>query len=183
MVPKQENAPDHSVLIADLDARFRPVLMTYFVRRTGNRSDAEDLTQETFLRLINSQSFTTANQANAYVFRVASNLLRDRLRTQARWKIYCAKRVGDVPAHEIARNDLEDLQPERVLIAKESLVQAIACLGELGEQTKNIFILFRLEGMKQKEIAELYGLGLSTVEKRIMLAMSHLVKRLGPLSP
>jgi DNA-directed RNA polymerase specialized sigma24 family protein len=42
--------------------------------------------------------------------------------------------------------------------------------------------LFRLEGMKQKEIAELYGLGTSTIEKRIMLAMSHLVRRLGSYS-
>ena len=79
----------------------------------------------------------------------------------------------------MAQDNVEGIEPERVLIGRESLSEALKCLNELGEQTKNIFILFRLEGMKQKEIAELYGLGISTVEKRVMLAMSHLVRRLG----
>jgi len=182
-VPKPNSATNHNALIMDLDIRFRPVLMNYFVRRTGNRSDAEDLTQETFLRLVNSYSFTQANDASAFVFRVASNLLRDRIRANVRWKIYRGKSLNEEPAQEVARNNMEVLQPERVLIGKESLSEAIKCLDELGEQTKSIFILFRLDGMKQKDIAALYGLGLSTVEKRIMLAMTHLTKRLGPRQP
>jgi len=172
----QESAHIQNVTVSELDARFRSVLMAYFLRRTGNRSDAEDLTQETFVRLINSDTFGHSNEANAYVFRVASNLLRDRGRSNARWKVY---RGNDVASSEIAPDSMEGLEPERVLIGRESLSEALKCLNELGEETKNIFILFRLEGMKQKEIAELYGLGVSTVEKRVMLAMSHLVKRLG----
>jgi RNA polymerase sigma factor (sigma-70 family) len=178
----QESAPMQSATIAELDSRFRAGLMAYFVRRTGNRSDAEDLTQDTFLRLINSDTFDQAHEANAYVFRVASNLLRDRERANARWKAYRGKPLSELPSDEIALDNVEGLQPERVLIGKESLSEALKCLNELGEQTKNIFILFRLEGMKQKEIAELYGLGTSTIEKRVMLAMSHLVRRLGSYS-
>jgi RNA polymerase sigma factor (sigma-70 family) len=175
----QESAHIPNVTVSELDARFRSVLMAYFLRRTGNRSDAEDLTQETFVRLINSDTFGHSNEANAYVFRVASNLLRDRGRANARWKVYRGKPLSDVASSEIAPDSMEGLEPERVLIGRESLSEALKCLNELGEETKNIFILFRLEGMKQKEIAELYGLGISTVEKRVMLAMSHLVKRLG----
>jgi RNA polymerase sigma factor (sigma-70 family) len=175
----QESAHIPTVTVSELDARFRSVLMAYFLRRTGNRSDAEDLTQETFVRLINSDTFGRSNEANAYVFRVASNLLRDRERTNARWKVYHGKPLSHVASSEIAQDGMEGLEPERVLIGRESLSEALKCLNELGEDTKNIFILFRLEGMKQKEIAELYGLGISTVEKRVMLAMNHLVKRLG----
>src|ERR1700677_5124375 len=70
----------------ELDARFRAPLMAYFTRRTGDRIEAEDLTQETFPRLIASSSFEFADQANAYVFRVAMNLLRARARRVSRWR-------------------------------------------------------------------------------------------------
>src|SRR5580658_3698190 len=99
----QESAPIQSAAVTELDSRFRPVLMAYFVRRTGNRSDAEDLTQETFLRLINSDTFDQSHEANAYVFRVASNLLRDRERANARWKVYRGKPLSQVSGDEIAR--------------------------------------------------------------------------------
>ena len=80
------SAQSARALEQELDARFRAPLMAYFMRRTGSRSEAEDLTQETFVRLIASSSFEFADEANAYVFRVAINLLRDRARSTARWK-------------------------------------------------------------------------------------------------
>ena len=153
--------------------------MAYFLRRTGKRSEAEDLTQETFVRLIASRSFEFADEANAYVFRVAINLLRDRARTAARWKRVPALPLDTDTIDELSHAFVEDRGPERVLIGRESLTEVLGCLDELGERTKSIFILFRLEGMKQKDIAALYGIGLSTVEKQIMSAVLHLARRFG----
>jgi RNA polymerase sigma factor (sigma-70 family) len=167
----------------ELDARFRAPLMAYFTRRTGNRSEAEDLTQETFARLIASSSFEFADQANAYVFRVAMNLLRDRARRASRWRKVPTFPLDVVAVDEIGNGFVEDICPERVLLGKESLAEALACLDELGERTMNIFILFRMEGMKQKDIAALYGIGLSTVEKQIMAAVLHLTRRFGDVAP
>ena len=56
----------------------------------------------------------------------------------------------------------------------------VLALDELGERAKHVFILFRLEGRKQKDIAALYGISVSAVEKHIMAAMLHLMKRFGP---
>jgi DNA-directed RNA polymerase specialized sigma24 family protein len=53
-------------------------------------------------------------------------------------------------------------------------VHDLAHLDALGERVKNVFILFRLEGRKQKDIAALYGISVSTVEKHIMAATLHL---------
>jgi RNA polymerase sigma factor (sigma-70 family) len=167
------------ILKDQLDARFRGALMTYFLNRTGNRSEAEDLTQETFVRLLGSSSFEQANEANAYVFRVASNLLRDRARSFARWKRHAHSSLDTVLIDEIAVEFGEDIGPERVLVGRESLSEVLKSLDKLGERTKSIFILFRLEGMKQKDIAALYGIGLSTVEKHVMQAVMHLAKRFG----
>src|SRR5580700_2393988 len=111
--------------------------MAYFLRRTGKRSEAEDLTQETFVRLIASSSFGSAEKTDAYVFRVATNLLRDRARSAARWKEVSAVASDadtiDVLAHEVA----EDRGPERVLIGREHLAEVLDCLDALGERTKS----------------------------------------------
>ena len=72
---------------------------------------------------------------------------------------------------------MEELSPERVLLSKASLKEALELLEELGERTRNIFVLFRLENMKQKEIAAFYGIGQSTVEKHVMKAVLHLAAR------
>ncbi len=174
---------DTATLIAALDVRFRGPLMAYFLRRVGNRSEAEDLTQETFIRLIGAQSLEHVEQADAYVFRTASNLLRDRARAAARWRKYPVSPLDPLLIDELSQEIVEDRGPERVLIGREDLAEVLRSLGELGERTKSIFVLFRLEGMKQKDIAALYGMGVSTVEKHVMLATLHLAKRFGPKRP
>lgn len=163
----------------ELDARFRASLLAYFLRRTGSAQEAEDLTQETFARLIGSNSFENADEAQAFVFRVASNLLRDRARSATRLRQFATFPIDSAGGDQIESKLVEDIDPERVLIARENLTEVLACLDELGERTKNIFILFRLEGMKQKGIAAFYGIGVSTVEKHVMAAVMHLAKRFG----
>jgi RNA polymerase sigma-70 factor (ECF subfamily) len=177
-VPVSGSRPERATAKQELDAQFRAPLMTYFLRRVGNRTEAEDLTQETFTRLIGSQSFEGAEETRAYVFRVATNLLRDRARAAAR-KRGVAVLPLDTVANESEPAIAEEIGPERVVIGREKLSEVLASLDELGERTRSIFILFRLEGMKQKDIAALYGIGLSTVEKHVMAAVLHLSNRFG----
>jgi len=171
------SVPNRSAIKDELDARFRASLLAYFMRRTGNAQEAEDLTQETFVRLIGSNTFETAAEANAFVFRVASNLLRDRARSTTRLRRFPTLPIDAMPGDQFEPRLVEDIDPERVLIARERLTEVLACLDELGERTKNIFILFRLEGMRQKGIAAFYGISISTVEKHVMAAVVHLAKR------
>jgi RNA polymerase sigma-70 factor (ECF subfamily) len=166
-------------LFEDLDARFRAPLMAFFLRRVGNRSDAEDLTQQTFERLARSESFDPHGRVSGYIFRIAVNLLRDRKKEAGYKKILPFSSFDPTLIERISREILEDREPERVLLGRESLLEVLKCLGELGERTRNVFILYRLEGMKQKDIAELLGMGLSTVEKDVMVAMNFLVARFG----
>jgi RNA polymerase sigma-70 factor (ECF subfamily) len=173
------SVPDQKTNKEELDARFRAPLLAYFHRRTGNRPEAEDLTQETFARLIGSDTFEDAEEARAFVFRVASNLLRDRARANTRLHSFRTLPLDDVTDADFEPRLVEGIDPERVFIAKEDLTRAMARLNELGERTRNVFILFRLEGRKQKEIAALYGISVSSVEKHIMAAAVHLAKRSG----
>lgn len=163
----------------DLDRRFRSPLMAFFLRRIRDRQDAEDLTQDTFARLIGSSSrFESEAQVEAYIFRVAANLLKDRGRRHKVRKQESFSALGKGELDQIENRVVEGRGPERVLTGQESLADAFEVLAELGERTRTIYILYRLEGMKHKDIASLLGLGLSTVEKHCMLAMAALAARL-----
>ena len=115
------SVPDRSAIKEELDTRFRASLLAYFLRRTGNPQEAEDLTQETFARLIGSNTFEKAEEANAFVFRVASNLLRDRARVAIRLRRFPTLPLDSLAGNEFEPKLVEGLDPERVLIGRESL--------------------------------------------------------------
>jgi RNA polymerase sigma factor (sigma-70 family) len=164
---------------ASLDERFRRPLMSYFLRRVGNHAEAEDLTQRVFVRLLGVGVLAEIEHMEGYVFTIAGNLLSDRGRRAARRQDGKAPVTDYALAHEVALELVEDRSPERVLLGRESLSEVLKSLDQLGEKTRNIFILFRLENMKQREIAELYGIGQSTVEKHVMKATLYLASKYG----
>jgi RNA polymerase sigma-70 factor (ECF subfamily) len=173
----EETRPAPETMRAELDARFRGPLMRFFLRRVRDRAEAEDLTQEVLLRAIAASNAGRIERAPAYVFSIAVNLLRDRRRQVVRGGTPIFVPLEDALASELESQLLEDFSPERVLLSKDSLADALRTLDELGERTRNIFILFRIENMKQKDIAALYGIAQSTVEKHVMRAVLHLATR------
>ncbi len=78
---------------------------------------------------------------------------------------------------ELTHEFVEDRTPERVLQGRDEVTEVVRALGELKERTRDIYLLFRLEQMKHREIAVLYGISQSTVEKEIMRATLHLAMR------
>ena len=177
MVPAER--PDGGTLGATLDARFRVPLMSFFLRHVRNRAEAEDLTQEVFVRLISTSEPDRIECAEAFVFRVATNLLIDRARCATRRSQRGFVPVRSAPTGPLTRALVEDREPERVLVGRESLLEVMRLLDDLGERTRDIFVLFRLENIKQREIAALYGIGRSTVEKHVMKAALHIEARYG----
>jgi len=163
-----------------LDARFRGPLMSFFLRRVRDQAEAEDLTQDVFIRLLGASERGEIEDVEALVFITAGNLLKDRARKTARRAGAQLAGIDMALINELTREFVEDRSPERVLLARESFAEAVAALGELGERTRDIYVLFRLENMKQKEIAALLGIARSTVEKEVMKATLHLALRCGP---
>ena len=112
------------------------------------------------------------------MFRIAANLLRDRRRAAGR-RGDEAPLPEDGEAARLPHALVESPTAERILLARESLTEVLRSLDELGERTRDMFILFRLENMKQQQIAMLYGCSVSTVEKHVMKATLHLALRHG----
>lgn len=169
-------APD---LRSEFAQRFHKPLVRFFARRIHDRAEAEDLAQEVLLRVIGVHELERIEHREAFVFKIAVNLLRDRRRGAFRARSTVMVPIDHRVSDELESELVEDLSPERVLLSRDNLADALRALDELGERTRNIFILFRLENMKQKDIAALYGIGRSTVEKHVMKAVLHLATRFG----
>lgn len=161
----------------DLDARFRAPLMAFFLRRLHDHALAQDLTQETMLRLFVARQITAIDNLERYIFKIAINLLRDHKCVQSRAAPHAFVPIEEAAASELEQQLVEYLSPERVLLSKDALADVLRTLEELGERTRDVFVLFRLERMKQKEIAALLGIGRSTVEKHVMKATLYLASR------
>ncbi|MFX8817134.1 sigma factor, partial [Acinetobacter baumannii] len=65
----------------ELSHLYRRPLMAYFLRHTNDRAEAEDLTQEVFVRILRGAA-TSVQAPDSFVFTIAANLLRDRMRVR-----------------------------------------------------------------------------------------------------
>lgn len=166
----EENDPKQA-LGRRLFERYRAPLLKFFGRRSGSASEAEDMVHDVIRRLLERDDLEDIDQIDAFIFATARNLLRDRAR---RTEVRDRNNV-----ELVALNATVDvLSPERVIQGKQDLAAVIAALAELDEKPRDMFILHRLDGMKQREIAEAYGLSLSSVEKHLKKAFAHVMKRI-----
>jgi RNA polymerase sigma-70 factor (ECF subfamily) len=162
----------------ELDRSFRGPLLAYFLKRVKNRNEAEDLTQEVFVRLLHHPDRNNGHTLDGYVFTIAANLLRDRAKsvtTAHDRRIQSLDLLAEKDA--FSANLVEDRSPERVLVGKQTIQDVLDALAELGERTRDVFILARLENVQHREIAAIYGISVSMVEKLMMKAMAHLGAR------
>ena len=158
------------VFLRQLLERYRQPLTEYFRRRVRSRIEAEDLTQEVFLHLVRRLDLETIENPGAFVFQSAMNLLRDRSRRHKTRHSYVVDLAHRHPG-------VEEISPERVFTSRQSLTLVLGVLEALDERSRDAFILHRLEGLKHAEIATLYGVSVSSVEKYIIKVISQLAKR------
>lgn len=163
-------------LLEEFDRRFRLPLLAYFGRRVSSAVEAEDLTQDVFERLLRSLGTGPIRNAEALVFHIAANLLRDHARRARRHGVeepLPVEAVADLPDSLTV-----DLSPERVVLAERTLAEVLALLNGLAPRTRAMFFLYRLENLKIREIAEQYGISPSAVEKQVAKALLHLTRGL-----
>lgn len=168
-LPPQAESP-RELFLRRLSERYRQPLTVYFQRRVHSRNEAEDLTQEVFLRLVRRLDVEAIDNPEAFLFRAAVNLLRDRSRRGKTLRSHLA----ELTRHQ---SDIEELSPERVFDSRQSLTLVLSVLEELDERSRDAFILHRLEGMKHSEVADLMGVSVSSVEKYVIKALALLAKR------
>ena len=162
-------------------ARYKTKVYNYIYRMTGSSDDAEDLTQEVFIRMYTSiESFRGQSSLNSWLFRIASNLCIDRFR---RAKNRTAAFSLDDPigegdgdtTHEVPDRTYE---PQRLLENGEMAEQIQRALAQLPEKLRATILLHDIEGLPYEEIAQVVGCPLGTVKSRLFNARMQLRQRL-----
>jgi RNA polymerase sigma factor (sigma-70 family) len=170
-ISSASEAADH-VAVEAMSRRFRPALMRYFERHGVAAMDAEDMTQEVFDRLVRRSDVASIERLDRYLFETARNVAIDyHRRAKSRGR-------GRHLVYQDALHAPIDASPETIYCANEDLHSVMTVLRELPERTRNIFVLVRLENIKQVEVARRMGLSISAVEKHLRTAMGRLVERL-----
>jgi RNA polymerase sigma-70 factor (ECF subfamily) len=150
----------------------RPALTAYFLRRLRDPSQAEDLVQDLFVRMA-TVPMTADGNPEGYIFQAAANLLRDHYRRETTRNRYLEAKSHD------DQQSVDPIDAERLLAGRQSIGCVAQVLKRLPERTRRIFILYRLEGMQRKAIAEAFGISVSAVEKHIATAMRTLLTDMG----
>jgi len=151
-------------------AAFRSALIRYFRRRVAEPEEAEDLAHDVLVRLFCRGGIADIKALQHYVYETAHSVFIDWTRRN---------KVRARRAHQELNDDIPDpavFACDRILLSKEEVRRVNASLQQLPERTREIFFLRRLEGMKHGEIATSLGVSLSTVEKHVHRAATHLLE-------
>lgn len=167
--PKPE---DDEERLSALLVRYAPAVRGFIRRRVGSATDADDLTQEVFARILRRSAAGPIDNVEGYLFQTAANMLREAGRRSTLHAAAPAIELGP----DLIRNS-EDQTPERILLGRDAYRQVLSALLELPERTRVVFILSRFEEMKGPEIARRLGVSVSAIEKHMMRALAHLRAR------
>lgn len=157
-------------MLATLHARYRAPLLAFFRRRSRSLAEAEDLTQEVFVRLARRPDITQAT-SDGFIFTIAANLLRDNARRSVS---HARDSHVSIDGHQDFDALTDSIEPERILLSRDVLARVVNVLERLNPRTRDIFLLFRLEGVRQRDIAQLFGISVSAVEKHIAKALGQI---------
>lgn len=162
-VSQTDELPNQKFDLRTLHGRYSAWLKTRLVKRYGAQ-DAEDLVQETWLRLSSYWPATDIRYPRAFLLRVAANLAADRRARQTRKSEYLDHAGANGP-------DVSLPTQAEALLVKEVILS-------LPEPLRDVFLLSRLDGLTNAQIGERLGISPKTVEWRMTRALAHCAAQL-----
>lgn len=153
----------------------RASLLRLLMARTVIRSEAEDLLQELWIRLRQNPP-EDVQDARAYLFRMAQNLVTDRLRARQR-RMERERRWAD-EVTDFAGTAVEPADPrksaEEELLDREEVATLASAIANLPDGARRAFELHKLHGLSHADVADRLGISKSGVEKHMAVAMKNL---------
>lgn len=150
-------------------------LVGSWVRRADSREDAEDAAHDAIVRVLESDAGALMNPG-AYLHQSVRNRLIDKYRQ--------SRLLDLVPLHELGEDEHPlSGDPDAQVRTAELLRSLKTGLAELPLKCRQVFLLHRLEGYSQQEIAQQLGISVNMVEKHMIRAARHLRERLQHHAP
>lgn len=157
------------VAFAQIVDRWQTRLINFFYRSTGNRADAEDLAQETFIELNRAAArYQSQGTFNAFIFTLARRRLIDSYRKKARRPLEYVD-----PGEHFMQS-----QPEKSDQTREIEEAFHRSLAALPENQRNAILMLQQQGLSYDEIAKALDASVSAVKTWIHRARTHLREEL-----
>jgi len=163
--------------LAELDSVYR---MAFHLAR--GPEDAAELTQETFVRALRAEHQFELREKGIrpWLFKILHNLFYSRLDRKTREPTL----VEDLQ-HELAPNELDQPPPawDLSMLDWEQVDERLKwAIDELADPYREVLLLWAIEGLKYREIAEVVGVPMGTVMSRLYRARSILSEKLAQLA-
>lgn len=140
----------------------------YIYFRSGNKELATDIAQDTFMRIWEKKIVVDPTKPPSIIYKIASNIFISNFR---RSKLEQNFKLS------ITRENTS-LSPEDELRFEELKNMYDRALKLMPEKQRTVFLMSRIENLKYHEIAEILGLSVKAIEKRMNLALAFLKKEL-----
>lgn len=152
--------------VEQLYRQYRGSLLRFLRNMLRSEDDALELLQETYIRIL-GQERVANEKSRAYLFQIALNLVRDKVRKdKARYQ------DQHIPLEETEL--LDDTQnPHDMLIWQTSADKIKRSLFELPPRCRKIFLLRRIRHLSSQEIANILGISKRTVDRELLNAITH----------
>jgi len=160
-----------------LVAEHSPRVYRLAYRLTGNRQDAEDLTQDVFVRVFRSLDRYEPGNFAGWLHRITTNLFLDRARRATRIRM---DRFGEGAEERLLSSEVE---PEAAVHDANFDPDVERALATLSEDFRVAVVLCDVEGLSYEEIADVLGVKIGTVRSRIHRGRSQLRSALAHRAP
>ena len=158
-------SPVHAIPLSTLYSEHHGWLYGWLRGKLGNRADAADLAQDTFLRLLGKRDAAPLREPRGYLATIARGLLVDRYRRQALEQAYLEALAQQAEPVSMCA--------ETHAIIIETLLAVDRLLDSLGARTRSIFLLAQIEELSYADISRRLGVSLPTVKKHLVRAYTE----------
>lgn len=169
---------------SELVRRYDGRLLNFVHRMVGDRERAEDLVQETFVRVYRHlHRFDQTKKFSTWVYTIAGNLAKNELRNRGRNPLVLFQTIRKNWEADHRPLEWEDTQfkPDDLYRKRHLREQVERAVSELPEHHRVVFVLRELEGKSYEEIAEITGCNLGTVKSRLNRARNNFARIIAPM--
>jgi len=164
---------------AEIVDMYKDKLYHLAFRMTSNRQEAEDVVQETFLRVYKNLDRYDENQKfSTWIYRIATNLCIDRLRKRKAIYSLDAESADHEGLDGYAMLPSDDRTPESELLLSETQRLIQEAIATLPIKYKSVMILRYLQDLSLQEISDVLDMPVTTVKTRVHRGREFLRKKL-----
>ncbi|MFC5373630.1 sigma-70 family RNA polymerase sigma factor [Brevundimonas faecalis] len=166
--------PPPSSRSLELYQAHRQALIDYACGIVGDRSSAEDIVQEAWIRVEAVERLRPPTEPLGYLYRTVRNLALDVYRAR--------RRMGRRSAEELIDQGLQPADdapsPEAAALARSDLARLLESLDELPDRTRQAVILYKVEGLKLREVAARLKVSVALAQTLVVDGVEHCALRL-----